>query len=519
MKNLDHNQETEAPYILEKEQRLSRSMLYTLQRKFFEKKGVGAWSEGIVPHYITTNPFIANTYAALVFAYLRDCASVQEKKENTFPPLDPDQPVYIIELGTGSGRFSYYFLRKFLRLYERSDLREIPFTYVMTDFAQQNIEAWQSHPQLQEFIEKGMLDFACFDTEHDRELELITSGATLKAGTVKNPVIVMANYFFDSIPQDVFLVHDGELYESLVTLAVDPEENEEPDTGDPELIDRVNITHDHCPLENDDYYDDGDINRILKNYREEMGNTSILFPITALHCCRLFRELSGDRMLLLSSDKGYIHEDLLLHKETPGITTHGGFCFSMDVNYHAIAQYFKNSGGDVLHSSHRSTSLIVGAFLMGANRENFIHTNHAFADTVELFGPDDFFSLKKGIEKNYNDLDPAQIMSLIRLSGYDSRILKQCHTVLLDSLEKMTNEEEIELFRLINQVWDLYYHIGEEENLPFQLAMLLFGIGYFPESLEFHNHSLRLYGPNDETYFYGSLLCSTAPNGKSTPIH
>jgi hypothetical protein len=42
--------------IIEQDQRLSHSMLWELQREFFARQGT-------VPHYITSNPFIANAYA------------------------------------------------------------------------------------------------------------------------------------------------------------------------------------------------------------------------------------------------------------------------------------------------------------------------------------------------------------------------------------------------------------------------------------------------------------------------
>jgi hypothetical protein len=57
---------------LEKNQPLSQSILWTLQRRFFEQRGVTAWSRGTVPHYITTNPTVAAAYAQLVFGWLRD---------------------------------------------------------------------------------------------------------------------------------------------------------------------------------------------------------------------------------------------------------------------------------------------------------------------------------------------------------------------------------------------------------------------------------------------------------------
>jgi hypothetical protein len=48
--------------------------------------------------------------------------------------------------------------------------------------------------------------------------EEIAEGLRRNPGTVRNPLIVLANYFFDSIPQDAFYTEGGRLYESLVTV-------------------------------------------------------------------------------------------------------------------------------------------------------------------------------------------------------------------------------------------------------------------------------------------------------------
>lgn len=40
--------------VLESGSPLSRSMLWSLQRQFYEENGVDAWAKGIVPNYVTT---------------------------------------------------------------------------------------------------------------------------------------------------------------------------------------------------------------------------------------------------------------------------------------------------------------------------------------------------------------------------------------------------------------------------------------------------------------------------------
>src|SRR2546423_9384940 len=113
---------------LEPPRRLSRSALWQMQRNFFARQGVEAWRQGIVPHYITSNPFIANAYAKVVFGFLRDCRSaINQHQAADFPVIDPEQPVYLIELGSGSGRFAFHFLKKLLGFYRRSIFKDVRF--------------------------------------------------------------------------------------------------------------------------------------------------------------------------------------------------------------------------------------------------------------------------------------------------------------------------------------------------------------------------------------------------------
>jgi hypothetical protein len=71
---------------MESRQRLSRSAIWSLQRRFYEREGAAAWSAGGgLPHYITCNPYIARAYARVVVGFFQDMADAAL--------LDPRQPL------------------------------------------------------------------------------------------------------------------------------------------------------------------------------------------------------------------------------------------------------------------------------------------------------------------------------------------------------------------------------------------------------------------------------------------
>ena len=87
-------------------------------------------------------------------------------------PLDPTEPLYIVELGAGSGKFSFYMLQALNEMQEVCDFPLSKIVYVMTDFTESNFKFWKDHPGLAPFIESGQLDIAIFDAVNDTSITL-----------------------------------------------------------------------------------------------------------------------------------------------------------------------------------------------------------------------------------------------------------------------------------------------------------------------------------------------------------
>ena len=149
---------------IEEQQVFSRSAVWQAQRHYYDESGIEAWS-GDVPCYITTNPFIAYHYAAVVAAFIEDWQAKH-------PDLS-GEPFYCVEIGAGHGQFGFYFLKKLQEIMRAKGVQTIPLCYVMTDFTASNIEFWQKHSALADFVQSGLLDFAQFDFEKDDHLHLI----------------------------------------------------------------------------------------------------------------------------------------------------------------------------------------------------------------------------------------------------------------------------------------------------------------------------------------------------------
>jgi tetratricopeptide (TPR) repeat protein len=358
----------------------------------------------------------------------------------------------------------------------------------MTDFTESNISFWRAHDALRPFVERGMLDFALFDAERDADLQLEHAGTTLVKGSL-GAAMVIANYVFDGISQDAFSFAEGELRECLVSLT-----SEEPvdDVAAPGLVGRLAASYEHRPA-SFDYYEEPAFNDILRSYGSHADGATILFPSAALRCLLRLSDLAGGRLLLLSGDRGEIHADALGEPECLGMAIHGGG-FSVPVNYHAIAEYVLAAGGHVMKAPHRHTHLNVSAFVLGEHPFAWAETRLAYRGAFERGGPDDFFSLRRGILDHSDPLELHQTLSLVRSSRWDPRVLVDVLPSLWQQLGDATEPARRELRRTVERVWASYYHIGEDLDLAFELGLFLYALGAPAEAMAMFAESARLYG-------------------------
>ena len=478
-------------YLIDSGKPLSQSLLWTLQRRYFESQGVDAWRANVVPYYITSNPYIAQAYARLVLGYLRDLQ----------PSLDPAQPVYLLELGAGAGRFAYHFLIKFHDLLAQSPLAQQPVCYILTDLAEPNLAFWQAHPAFQDWLASGKLDFARFDAVHDREIHLRQAGRALTPGALANPLVLIANYFFDSLPQDAFHFEDHTLAECQVSLV---STQPEPDPSDPAVLPRLTIRFQSSPCR-PDYYQDPALDDILDHYRARLAASYLVFPAQGIRCLRHLADLAGGRLLLLSGDTALSQLEQWEGHGAPDIRMHGSF--SIEVNYHAIGQYVQSQGGQYLSPDHPASYLTVCAFALGGSPTGFAETRLAYAEAVQRGGPDDFFLMKSGLEKNYTTLNLDELLAYLRFSGWDGRLFLDCFPALLAQAPAASPAAQDELARVLEQLWRNYYHLDEERDLPFNAGVLLFKLGRAAQAQTFFERSQATYGPSAATHYNLATCC------------
>ncbi|MGN7414310.1 tetratricopeptide repeat protein [Paenibacillus sp. SAF-068] len=454
--------------------RYSEAPVWDWQRAYYEQQGLQAWTENQVPQYITSNPMIATAYAEMIFGFLQDLANKGKITET----------VTILELGAGVGRLAHQVLLKLIELKEFAGVQLPPFRYVMTDLVAENVLGWKEHPSMQSFIQQGIVDFACFDAVADTELNLTIAGTVIRPGDLKQPLLLIANYFFDSIPQELIYIGDGEIYECDL-LVQSPDRRLDLDPA--EMLKNMTLSYAYrrAPEYSADNYP---YSELITLYKAELEDSHILFPAIGLSCLERLNKLSQSGYVLITADKGDHRLDNWKFAEPPEFVLHGSF--SLTANYHAIQYVLEQQGAHTRFTTHHYKDLNVGCMLMVDEPISYVNTRLAYHRFVERFGPDDFFSMKQWVDSQIESMALKHILPFWRLGGYDAEFLIHSATHISSLLPDASDEEMLDIQSGIHSMWSSYYVMEQQGGLAFLAGQLLYEMYMYEDAKRFLEISL-----------------------------
>jgi len=476
----------------EKHIRFSESSLWELQRCYYDKVGIDAWIN-VIPFYITSNPFIATAYAQITTKFIRDWIEKNpEARKHSF---------YIVEFGAGPGRFGYYTIKAICELLHAAKMSDVLVCYVMTDCTRKNVEYYKSHPALQSYIDKGLVDFAVYDLDSKLPINLLKKNISLSPGTLFNPLIIFGNYMLDSITHDLFSCQDGKLNELLLNFSTDENNLIE---NIPTDLSRVTVDYFAQEIEKKVYYDDKNIDSILELYKDTFQNTSFSIPIGAIRVLDYLKSFSGDKLLLITTDKGYTHLESLDYL-SPSISFHEYGCFSMMLNFHAIARYCKNSGGDYFFQTPRP-GIKSAVFCCGFKLEDFTSLGLAVNEWIEEFSPVDYFNLHRQMSDMLNTCNLEAILSHLSLSHWCPNFFLKASKKIIDLLASADSESIEFLSHNMAKLASNYYFMPKSECVLFEIGVFFHAIKKYAEALEYYGKAKPFVG-EQFGFFYNTGLC------------
>lgn len=460
----------------------ARSPIWDLQRQYYSEKGLDAWAEAQVPHYVTSHPVMANAYAQIVLGFWRDLKA---------QGLTGDQPLYIIELGSGCGRFAYHFLLQFFEAFDAIRGPDDRACYVMTDFNTKTLEHWRERllGRLDPFIQQGRLDFALFDVESDSEVVLQNQGITLTAGSLTLPPVVIANYVFGSIRQDLFFLDKERLYEGW--MKVEPGAESDPDQP------FAGMTPDYQKRRiTEPGYSNQAWNRLIEDYARRLPPCALLFPGRALNVLERLGRLQDGNLLLLSADRGSHELKDLARQQAPEFAIHGSV--TLPVNYPALAETVGANGGSHWSNSAEGGLAILAACWRAHPAGAWRETGSAAQQVLQGFDPNDFYRIKQALENVEPPLAQEQMLAYLRLGHWDTRLFYLLHPHIDAILARLPGEAQQRWHQALDEIWRFHLPIGEDYDLAFDLACLATELNRWTAAIDWFNQSLEYIDSKEE---------------------
>ncbi|HEY9676994.1 MAG TPA: SAM-dependent methyltransferase [Drouetiella sp.] len=475
--------------ILEVDKRLSESVLWEMQEQYFEQKSDEAWERA--PSRITSRMPFVESHFELIKSFLIDTATT----------LDLDSPLYILEIGGGSGCFAYRFLNQFLESRDDFDiLKKLKLKYVLSEFSNGTVRNYLANKNFTAHKDAGILDFATFRPDTDDEIRLAISTDSINKNNLKNPLIVIANHVFGTIKQDAFRLDHGVLKETKFTAF---REEGRASLKERAKIEEIELTERFYDAA-DNYYDDPALNTILAHYKKNLEQASVIFPTGALNVLRNLTKISNGNMAILAADKGFA--SLQSHRiqgfHAHELSRHGSF--SCDVNFDAVERYVRSQGGQTfIESGDNADHAVMFAY---THLNELQHTGHCWKQQFEkkrAFDTgnqvEELVSTNLKIEENEEVHSAAKkFLAVVRHFNFEPHIFVQAFNTLLepkrDDLSSLEKDIVNDLMNCASKVEKNVFIINNDFDVYDVMLRTHYALAQFAECLELSERIIKEYG-------------------------
>jgi hypothetical protein len=407
----------------------------------------------------------------------------------------------IVELGAGHGRFGFLCARHLAEMAAAGTLPLKRWKYILTDVADRNIDYWRQHEALRPLVEQGVLDFARFEAGVDTEIQLRESGATLGIANPTEQLVVIGNYFFDSLPIDVWQVEEGTLYDCrpILSLAQDAPYTDKKDAA---ILEHLEVDWERTAVTKAGYLQ-ADLNSLVDRFRSKFRNATFTLPVGGIDTLTTIERWSMNGYLLLTADKGYTREADLDGRPLPTMVQHG--CFSFSVNFCALGRWFEQQGGAAWLPQYRDGSLEFTAFCSRRSTAEVRRLNFEFAESASAFTPGDYHQVTRRCERTMPDL--RNCLSLVRLSCYEPQVFYHLRRAIRAQLEGIGDADREAVRDVLERTAERYFHL-DDQDVPFAIGLIYQQLGDYAAAVPYYRQSLRLFG-EDATALCNLATCLT----------
>jgi len=494
----------EDPYLVDTYVRLSHSKLWPIQKKYFIHRSVDAFQEE-VPFYISSNVYLANRYASLMMTFIVEwIAQHPDSATKTFT---------VLELGAGSGKFSFYYLKAFSDLVE-AQAQTFKWRYVISDVSKKSVEFCRNNKDFKSFIDNHILDFSNLDIDTDVNFNLEIAGITYSESKPDTPLLVIANYAFDCMQQDLFTKKEGKLQEVQVEIR---SRYSNFNQDKPEHLNELRFKYRNAEMSIDNYYSEPAWNAILKQYEEDVVEGAMfLLPLTGLHFLSEIKKINPE-VFLICGDKGIVLKEDLAVSSPQNQYTYDG-CYSYNINFHALGQFCIEQQGSYIPTSHFN-NFKVNLLSIGIDLANFKKTKTDYTMLMETGGADEFCYMMCEFEQSSFRFDYKSLSSFLRMSHWDPDVYCAIHERLLELVGSVPYRLFRDLLKDIERVENNIYSLRRDPD-PYNLLGIFYqACNITDKAVSMYEKALSLHGERPAPHHNLGLVYETIGNSDKAITH
>ena len=166
------------------------------------------------------------------------------------------------------------------------------------------------------------------------------------------------------------------------------------------------------------------------------------------------------------------------------------------VNFHALGRYAHRHGGELLTAATATRRSTSARLIFGPSA----HAKAAaYEDAIARFGPGDLATLTRGVERAAEHLSVAEIVALLRLSGWDATTLHAVLGPLRDQAAEADPATQEDLRQALFETYDRHFAVPGDPDLPFAIGILLYELQDYEDAIEFFEASLEQHGHDPAT--------------------
>lgn len=464
--------------IFESPRPVSESGLWGLLIDFYGECGPDAWRSGKVPQRITSNGYMADLYASVAAAFLRDWS----RGGGNETPL-------ILEVGGGSGLFAWLFLNRLMR-HQPSGEAVPGFDYLLTDAAASNVQAWREIPRLRRLVDAGPLDLGVLKIGGEIAVETSSSRDGTELELTARPVVLIANYVLDSVPCELIRIRDRRVFRELIALESADRQDEDADDfrGLKPRFESQELLQ--------PYTGHAGVNEVLDGYRDLPHEACIPVPLETIAFLENFLR-SDFPFLMLAGDLAYTTPHF--EPEPPLIL---GDYVACTVNFHMIGKIFERWAGSTRFAQHADSHFSVGAFIKPSQTADVPLTREAARHCLYHFTPHDAYNINLALRDHSGALDFRTVCAWLRLARFDAYSAGRCIPHLMRIVEeggpfdrKTLHESLLEAYRCELP------EVSQEESLDTRIAFLFMKAKMYEETVQLLTMSMPEAGRSAERLY------------------